>query len=87
MNIRTVKKKKMMMIMMIKIMMTIKLEMNSAAEKALVLKRYFATPRKLHSTTSKEHYNKQVSRFSPTPFIVYSAILSSTRAVISDFCS
>jgi hypothetical protein len=67
---------------MIKIMMTITLEIYSAAEQALVLKRDFADPLKLNSTTSKELYTKQVSRFSPTPFIVYSVILS-TRAMIS----
>ena len=82
MNIRTV----MMMMIMIKIMMTIKLEIYSAARQALVLRRDFADPLKLNSTTSKEHYPKQVSRFSATPFIVNSVILS-TQAMISAFCS
>ena len=45
MTIRRVKTKK---------KMTIKLELNSAAEQALVLKRDFAAPLKLNSTTSKE---------------------------------
>jgi hypothetical protein len=58
----------------------------SAAEQALVLKRDFAAPRKLNSITSKQHYTKQVSRFSAVPLVVYSVIFS-TRAMISVFCS
>jgi hypothetical protein len=48
----------MMMMMMIKTMMTIRLEISSAAEQALVLKRYFAAHRKLNSATSYGHYTK-----------------------------